>query len=333
MAKKRRLESLKIEKLHIDPEFQSRADGLDDDQIEQMTEYLKKKGGSVERISVVEVKGVGLILTDGFGRVQAHKNAGIATIQAVVTEGSMLDATIAAASANMDQVARRRTNADKRRAIEMLILRLEDAGEDWSDRKIADTIGVSHPMVSAVRESLSTGKITREKTDGDIEIPMESPPRIGKDGRKRSASTDSDDWRSLPLSEFLECDDFAWTCLKDFNVTTAGQLAEKIGKGESMGLTGVDIRSMKVQVDRLASGTPPEEKVKEKKKPETKQPGEERGFSLREFESHLGNIVRCIDDFATIHKDREASERKECIKLLTAFEKCFTAWRKRFPQD
>jgi ParB-like chromosome segregation protein Spo0J len=87
-------------------------------------------------------------LADGFHRWHAHKQAGKVSIEAEVRAGTLLDAKLLAVGANGDH-GLRRSNEDKRRAVQMVLD--EPAWKDWSDRKIAEACGVSAPFVSAIR--------------------------------------------------------------------------------------------------------------------------------------------------------------------------------------
>jgi len=91
-------------------------------------------------------------LADGFHRVAAAEQAGIITIAADIRQGGIRDAELHAVSANATH-GLRRTTADKRRAIEML---LEDPEwSKWSDNEIARRCAVSPSTVGTVRRSLS----------------------------------------------------------------------------------------------------------------------------------------------------------------------------------
>jgi uncharacterized ParB-like nuclease family protein len=85
---------------------------------------------------------------DGNHRIQAATLAGRATIKARVRHGTRRDALLHAVGANVPH-GLRRSNADKRRAVRLV---LEDPS--WSkesDRWIAKTCGVSHTFVSSMR--------------------------------------------------------------------------------------------------------------------------------------------------------------------------------------
>ncbi len=90
-------------------------------------------------------------LADGFHRVEAARDV-VMNIPARVLPGGQREAILHAAGANASH-GLRRTNADKRRAVETL-LRDEDWAK-WSDREIARKCNVSDRMVNAIRAELS----------------------------------------------------------------------------------------------------------------------------------------------------------------------------------
>lgn len=91
-------------------------------------------------------------LADGFHRLEAHRRAGESRIEARVRRGTHRDAALFAAGANATH-GLRRTNADKNRVVEMLLL--DEEWGQWSDRKVAELCGVSHVFVGDVRKRLS----------------------------------------------------------------------------------------------------------------------------------------------------------------------------------
>jgi hypothetical protein len=108
---------------------------------------------------------------DGFHRVAASRQAGRTTIQAEIRSGELEDAKWLALSANTTH-GLRRTNEDKRRAVE-LALKMKPK---LSDRTIAKHCGVHHQMVATVRRSLD-------------ESSSESTERIDKNGRTLNVAT------------------------------------------------------------------------------------------------------------------------------------------------
>lgn len=101
---------------------------------------------------VVFFDGTEYWLADGFHRTHAARHVGLAGIEAEVREGTRRDAVLYSVGANAAH-GLRRTNADKRKAVLML---LEDAEwSQWSDQQIARYCAVSPTTVGTVRRSLS----------------------------------------------------------------------------------------------------------------------------------------------------------------------------------
>jgi hypothetical protein len=111
-------------------------------------------------------------LSDGFHRVAAARKAFVfnAKIPVFVHPGDRRDAILAAAAANAAH-GLRRTNADKRRAVETLLG--DNQWTHWSDQEIARRCAVDPKTV---------GNLRRELT-GTMEIP-ESTTRTTADGRQ-----------------------------------------------------------------------------------------------------------------------------------------------------
>lgn len=91
-------------------------------------------------------------LAEGFHRVAAALQAGFAELPCDVRQGSLRDAILHSAGANAAH-GLRRTNADKRRAVLMLLEDEEWAA--WSDREIARRCAVSADLVGIVRRDLT----------------------------------------------------------------------------------------------------------------------------------------------------------------------------------
>lgn len=91
-------------------------------------------------------------LSDGFHRVSAARKAGLDSINAEVKQGTRREAILHSVGANADH-GLRRTNADKRRAV--MVLLNDNEWAQWSDRHIARICAVSQPFVSSLRGELS----------------------------------------------------------------------------------------------------------------------------------------------------------------------------------
>lgn len=90
-------------------------------------------------------------LADGFHRVSAKESIGKKEVISEVHSGTQRDAVLHAAGANATH-GLRRTNADKRRAVERLLRDFE--WRRWSDNAIAKQCGVSQPLVGKMRDEL-----------------------------------------------------------------------------------------------------------------------------------------------------------------------------------
>jgi hypothetical protein len=91
-------------------------------------------------------------LGDGFHRVLAARQAGLAEIAAGVHSGTQRDALLHSISANSDH-GLARSSADKRKAVALLLN--DSEWSQWSDREIARRCGVSNHMVRRMRRSAS----------------------------------------------------------------------------------------------------------------------------------------------------------------------------------
>ena len=102
-------------------------------------------------------------LADGFHRYFAHTKIGALKISADVRNGSCRDAVLHSVGANASH-GLRRTNEDKRRAVETLVNDAE--WSKWTDREIAKACGVSHTFVAAIRrpEVTERQQVNRDKS-------------------------------------------------------------------------------------------------------------------------------------------------------------------------
>lgn len=102
---------------------------------------------------VVFDDGAELWVAEGFHRYHAYRQAGATEITCEVRKGTKREAILFSAGANATH-GLRRTNADKRKAVETLLNDTE--WSKWSSRDIAKTCGVSHDFVSRIKTSLSS---------------------------------------------------------------------------------------------------------------------------------------------------------------------------------
>ncbi len=115
---------------------------------------------------VVYHDGTGYWLGDGFHRVEAARKLEHETIDAEVLEGDARQAILHGIGSNASH-GLRRTQVDKRRAVERL-LHDEEWGK-WSNRKIGEAARVDHKTVAKVRRELLGGEFpTPARPNGEI---------------------------------------------------------------------------------------------------------------------------------------------------------------------
>lgn len=142
--------------------------GMDAATITEYTEVLTASAAWPFPPVVVYYDGEKYWLADGFHRVNAaHRSGCYVQIPAEVKPGTRRDAILHAAGANASH-GLRRTNGDKRRAVEMLLR--DPEWSQWSDGEISRRCMVSDRFVANVRKELTPNG-------------SESTLRKGADGR------------------------------------------------------------------------------------------------------------------------------------------------------
>lgn len=170
---------LKIEAVRVDGGTQTRAQ-LDAVTVADYADAMTE-GATFPPITVYH-DGSDYWLADGFHRVAAAKQIGNVEIEADVLQGSRRDAILHSVGANADH-GLRRTNADKRRAVETLLR--DDEWRQWSDREIARRAQVSDRFVNKVRDELSANRSqihepTERKVERNGTTYTQNTEKIGK---------------------------------------------------------------------------------------------------------------------------------------------------------
>jgi len=160
------IHELPLEDLILDPNLYLR-DRLDDFTVERYAESWQR----LPPVTVFNVEGKWL-LADGFHRHAAAVMLGKRSLQAEVVEGSFEEALDFVASVNLFH-GLPLTRAERRRAVDVK-LRLH---HDWSDRRMAEELGVSRELVAKTRRNLIEGG----------QIPN-TPGRVGADGKMYSSA-------------------------------------------------------------------------------------------------------------------------------------------------
>lgn len=156
------MKKLKLSDIRVDGGTQSRA-GVDQTTVDEYAAAMSD-GAEFPEL-VVFYDGSTYWLADGFHRFNAAKQAKLRVFPCDVRQGTQRDAVLFSCGANATH-GLRRTNADKRRAVETLLRDGEWA--KWSDREIARRCGVSNSFVSNLREefpSVNGSQITERTVE------------------------------------------------------------------------------------------------------------------------------------------------------------------------
>ena len=158
-----RTAKLKLDAIRLDAGTQTRTH-IDDATVAEYAEAMAR-GDRFPPVVVFQNDGE-FIMADGFHRHKSAQRARFKHLLAEIRQGSRNDALRFALGANHKH-GLRRTNGDKRRAVE---LALAEFGNQ-SDRLLAEMCGVSVQTVGNIRHQLSI---------------FDSSPRMGKDGKLRT---------------------------------------------------------------------------------------------------------------------------------------------------
>lgn len=203
----KRTDELPIEQIRLDGGTQSRA------QINMavVAEYAEEMqaGAQFPRPTVFH-DGQSYWLVDGFHRLYAHKQAFPEyPMWCEVQDGTQQEAIWESLKQNLSH-GLRRTNADKRKAVETALIKFTNK----SDREIAAQCGASHPTVINIRKELElSGKI--------YQIEARTVTRGGTTYTQKAKSTpeakylvaDGDGWRDRSTNQQMKKSGYpCWTC-------------------------------------------------------------------------------------------------------------------------
>jgi ParB-like chromosome segregation protein Spo0J len=155
------IRNVPLNDLVLDPQLNLR-DRLDDFTVERYADSWDR----LPPIVVFEIEGKWLV-ADGFHRHAAAVMLGKRTMPAEIRVGTFTDALDFVSSVNLFH-GLPLTRSERRRAVEIK-LKLH---HDWSDRRMAEELGVSRELVAKIRRQLIEGQ----------QIPNE-PGRVGSDGK------------------------------------------------------------------------------------------------------------------------------------------------------
>lgn len=206
--------SINLSQIEFDATTQCRA-SINNEAVAEYTElwveHGDKPGSPFDSDPVLFMDGTRFWIGDGWHRATSAKRAKRTSIPAEVRTGTRQDAIQFALGANRTNGVRR-TNADKRRAVEVALHEFPD----WSNRTIADASGVSeflvrdirkklepkppvaiktHPAVSAEKPTTSEMKKPESAPKADKQ-PVAEPPKTAETTTKPAAKRKGKDGKS-----------------------------------------------------------------------------------------------------------------------------------------
>lgn len=158
-----------INSLRLDGDTQSR-DGVKQEIVNEYAEDMRE--GAVFPPVVVYDDGESKWLSEGFHRLHAARQVGAQEIEAEVRQGSKRDAQLNSMRSNATHGARR-TNADKRRAVEMAFRWLIEEG-----RSLKSITNVEISAMAAVGESTAARMKVQIVAELEINPPMTEAQKI-----------------------------------------------------------------------------------------------------------------------------------------------------------
>lgn len=153
------IEQVPIAAIERDPELNPRSGGVSKSVVKEYAEAMKQ-GKTLPPVVVFRsAKNKGFLLADGWHRVAASELAERTEISAEIREGGRREALLFAVGANASH-GLRRTNADKRHAVALLLA----AFPKKSDRWLGECCGVDHKTVARVRQQ--PGEVPQRASNG-----------------------------------------------------------------------------------------------------------------------------------------------------------------------
>lgn len=169
---------LQLNEITLDQKCQPRKE-LDKDTVNEYIERMQE-GDKFPPVVVFD-DGEKKWLADGFHRYEASKLTGFLDITAEVKEGSRRDAILYSVQANADH-GKRRTNADKRKAVMTLLN--DPEWSKWSNMEISRRCLVNEKTVRNIRKEIfpssENPKITPEKESETI--PQQTERKVIRNG-------------------------------------------------------------------------------------------------------------------------------------------------------
>lgn len=178
-----KLQKVGVHLIVVDAGTQSRA-SINETTVEEYADGWIS-GAEFPPLDVFQDRDGKIYLADGFHRLMAAKLIRKATVPCRIFAGTSRHAFLHACGANSTH-GLRRTNADKRHMVSILLN--DPQWASWTDSRIADVCGVSHPFVATLRRE-------HQKIPNSAAARVMNRVRCGVDGKAYPAT------RKRPLAD------------------------------------------------------------------------------------------------------------------------------------
>lgn len=330
MAKFGKPTNLPLSVIRLDPRCQPREEGVNQEHAQEIARAIERKE-TIDRPHVACLQRQDrnpdntkpdpeFYVVDGFDRLTGYSIAGRKTIPVEVKHvTSWEEVVLLACGANIGQVARRRTTADKRRAVDMA---LQATAGKKSDRWIADLVGVDHHTVADRRERImpsKNGEAQERQTAGGRKIKVKVKPK-----KKKAKEEPAGSWRDMDVAEAISMTEDVQAALDAADVETLGQLHDKIKDGDTFGLNPGDLDSLVEQLKALMP-PPAEANGKPQKGEEENRP---QDIDWKHFDQLVGQVVRYTQRVARAFGVMDGPDHKTAKEKMEEFYKfVFHNWK------
>lgn len=234
---KEKIEWISLKKLSLLREFQMRLYGLDEQHVRDLVEAIRDsdRKDDIPPVIVYRLKDGRLIVVDGFHRCEAYLRLQMWVIPCVVVAGTWFEAFCAASAANKEHNALKRSNKDKRRAVECFVAALKGEGQAWTNRRIAQHVGVSSRMVDLYMQAEGGAQNAHPllASDGRYVQPQGGAQNAHPPTPKFALPSGI---RDLALGKDLPCPDPIRKRLTEAGVSTAGDFYARFKAKDLCGL-------------------------------------------------------------------------------------------------
>jgi hypothetical protein len=165
MAKKK-TDAVDIDDIVLDDRCQTRVE-LNPEATAEYADIYREGEVELPALEVCNVDGK-LTLIDGFHRLAAARQADQGFIRVTVVEQCDMGRAMWLASAANQECGVRRSNLDKRRAVELALK--SEIGFEQSSRVLAEHVGVSHNLVAEIRREVEAAKVAADTADTDASV-------------------------------------------------------------------------------------------------------------------------------------------------------------------